>query len=134
MWEDYSGSRMSDIVGVDSFPKYSRIRSQRGHKGVIQKERSIIPLPLVCENFVCSVTYKAQFSLFAIHQLITSRCRSSLRKQLHHPGPISQFRGKISVPNRPVRPSSGEDGTDYGSWSVFLEMLGLTGGDYSPSI
>jgi len=25
-----------------------------------------------------------------------------------------------SVPNRQVRPSSGEDGTDYGSWSAFL--------------
>jgi len=49
----------------------------------------------------------------------------------------------VSVPNRPVRPSSSEDGMDYGSESVFLGVLGRTTpgkvrtgrsiGDYSPS-
>jgi len=38
-----------------------------------------------------------------------------------------------SVPSSPVCPSSGEDGTDYGSKSVFSGVIGRTVGDYSPS-
>jgi len=32
----------------------------------------------------------------------------------------------ISVPSRPVHPSSGSDRTDYGLWFVFLGVLGWT--------
>ena len=56
---------------------------------------------------------------------------------------IGRGRFRASVPNSPVNPSSGEDGTDYGLSPAFLGVLGRTTagkvrtgrtiGDYGPS-
>jgi len=56
---------------------------------------------------------------------------------------VGRGRFRASVPNSPVNPSSGEDGTDYGLSSAFLGVLGRTTpgkvrtgrtiGDYGPS-
>ena len=43
--------------------------------------------------------------------------------------PIENLNGNrvlVGVLNRPVRPSLGEEGTDYGSYSVFFGVLGRT--------